>query len=253
MLNVIRHDSSGGALPLVISHGLYGSARNWGAVARALSDRGSVLVLDHRNHGLSPWQDRHRYPDLAQDLVEMIATEVTGPVDLLGHSMGGKAAMVLALTRPEILRRLIVVDIAPVAYTHSQIRYVRNMQGIDLSGRPRRSEVEEQLQAALNDKMLAGFFSQSYDATTGTWRLNLDTLAKDMPHILGFPDFETSFDGPTLFLSGAKSDYVRRDYRDAMKRLFPAARFVKIPEAGHWVHAERPDAFIAAVRQWLDR
>ncbi|MEM6577452.1 MAG: alpha/beta fold hydrolase [Pseudomonadota bacterium] len=253
MLNVVHTPSTSTGRPLVIAHGLYGSARNWGVIARSLSDRGPVMAVDHRNHGQSPWQDTHRYEDLAGDLARIIEANADGAVDLLGHSMGGKAAMMLALTRPDLVSRLIVADIAPVAYAHSQIEYIKTMQAIDLSEQPARAEVQKQLQARLNDAMLASFFSQSYDPAKGAWRLNLDVLARDMPAILGFPDTGASYPGPTLFLSGGLSDYVMPTHRPVMKRLFPAALFLKIPGAGHWLHAEKPAEFTAAVRHWLDR
>ncbi|MEM9911760.1 MAG: alpha/beta fold hydrolase [Pseudomonadota bacterium] len=252
MLNVIHHPSTGTATPLVVAHGLYGSARNWGAIARALSDRGPVLAVDHRNHGQSPWHDTHRYEDLADDLAQTIEAHSTGPVDLLGHSMGGKAAMTLALTKPEHVNRLIIADIAPVAYNHSQLEYIHAMRAVDLSTRLRRTEVEAQLRRGVGDTMLASFFSQSYNPKDGTWHLNLDVLERDMTYILGFPDLDAQFRAPTLFLSGGASDYVGPEHRATIKHLFPAAIFLKIPGAGHWLHAEKPQEFTATTRHWLD-
>ena len=252
MLNVVHHPSTATATPLLIAHGLYGSARNWGAVGRALADRGPVLAIDHRNHGQSPWYDTHHYQDLAQDIAQVIEAKADGPVDLLGHSMGGKAVMALALTRPEMVNRLIVADIAPVAYAHSQIEYIHAMQAVDLSARPTRTEVEAQLRPRVGDAMLASFFSQSYDPARAVWRLTLEVLAKDMPAILGFPDFTTTFNGPALFVSGGLSDYVTAAHREGIKRLFPAALFLKIPGAGHWLHAEKPREFTDTVRHWLN-
>ena len=107
MLNVIHHASGGNAPPLLIAHGLYGSGRNWGVIAKRLSDRGPVMAVDMRNHGASPWFSTHSYQDMAADLAEVIEVEADGPIDVLGHSMGGKASMVLALTRPELVRRLV--------------------------------------------------------------------------------------------------------------------------------------------------
>lgn len=253
MLNVVHYPSPSSATPLVIAHGLYGSARNWGAIARSLSDRGPVFAVDHRNHGQSPWYATHLYEDLAQDLAAVIEANAAGPVDLLGHSMGGKAAMTLALSQPHLVHRLIVADIAPVKYGHDQIEYIQAMQALDLSDRPKRSEVESRLRSGLGDPMLASFFSQSYDPATGAWRLNLDVLARDMPAILGFPEVSATFAGPTLFLSGGMSDYVRPEHREIIKRHFPAALLLKIPGAGHWLHAEKPQEFSATVRHWLDR
>lgn len=250
MLNVIKHGSRHDTAGLLIVHGLYGSARNWGVIAKRMSDARQVVAVDMRNHGLSPWHETHSYPDMADDLTGVLK-HLDGPFDVLGHSMGGKAAMVLALTRPELVNRLIVADIAPVAYTHSQIEYIDAMKAVDLSRVEKRSDVAEQLASVMNDPSLISFFSQSLDIQTKTWHLNLDVLAKEMPKILSFPDLTGHYDGPTLFLSGANSDYVKRDDRGTIKALFPKAQFAKIPDAGHWLHAEKPREFEAALRTWL--
>lgn len=239
--------------PLLVVHGLYGSARNWGVVCKKLSANRSVHAVDNRNHGESDWQDSHSYFDLAGDLAEVIEAEF-GQVDILGHSMGGKAAMTLALTRPELVSRLIVADIAPVAYGHSQIQFIDAMRSVDLSRVEKRSDALEQLEAAgVSDPTLRSFFTQSLDLKAKRWRLNLDVLGKEMPKIMGFPDIDASFDAPTLFLTGANSDYVQREHRPKIKRLFPKAAFVKIPDTGHWLHAEKPKEFIATVDMWLKR
>ena len=253
MLNVTRTGTPGPTPPLLIAHGLFGSARNWGAIAKRLSDRGEVIVVDMRNHGASFRDDRHGYPEMAGDLAEVIE-HIGAPADLVGHSMGGKAAMTLALTRPDLVRRLIVADIAPVAYSHSHAGHIAAMRGLDMRGLQSRGEADQRLAGAIEDAGVRALLLQSLDLKSDPprWRLNLDALEAEMARILGWPDIEGRFDGPVLFLSGAESDYVRRDYRDAIKALFPAARFAKIPAAGHWLHAEKPREFEAAMRAFLD-
>lgn len=250
MLHRVRYGEGGDARALLIVHGLFGSARNWGVIAKRLSDRGPVVAVDMRNHGSSPRADTQSYPDMAGDLAEVIEDE-GAPMDVLGHSMGGKAAMVLALTRPDLVGRLIVADIAPVAYAHSQIQHIEAMRGVDLSAITRRADAEAQLAGLGVAPQLRSFFTQSLDVPAKRWKLNLDTLARDMPAILSFPALAGRFDGPVLFLSGAASDYVRPEYRDEIRRLLPAARFAKIPGAGHWLHAEKPREFEAAARTFL--
>lgn len=252
MLNVIHHASQGTKPPLLIAHGLYGSGRNWGVIAKRLSARGPVMAVDMRNHGTSPWFSEHSYEDMAADLAEVIEAKTDGPIDVLGHSMGGKAAMVLALTRPDLVHRLIVADIAPVSYGHSQAQYIDAMRSVDLSAITKRSDAEAQLKGVVDDPALIPFFTQSLDVKEKKWRLNLDTLEAEMPKILSFPDLDSRFDGKTLFLSGANSDYVAREYRARIKDLFPDATFIKIKDAGHWLHAERPREFESAVRGWLE-
>jgi len=257
MLATQVHGSPSDAPPLVIAHGLFGSARNWGVIAKRLSDGRQVVAVDMRNHGASPWAARHRYPDLAADLAEVIDAH-GGRADVLGHSMGGKAAMVLALTRPDRVRRLVVADIAPVAYGHTQTPLIEAMRNVALADIARRSDADDALAARVEDPGVRAFLLQSLDlkAQPPAWRLNLDALEAEMAHIIGWPDDTGDtgggFDGPTLFLSGAESDYVRREHRDRIKSLFPSARFARIPGAGHWLHAEKPREFEAAVRAFLD-
>ncbi|WP_343117201.1 alpha/beta fold hydrolase [Ostreiculturibacter nitratireducens] len=250
MLTCVIHGEETERPPLLIAHGLFGSARNWGAIAKRLSEDRRVIAVDMRNHGDSPWLDSHGYADLAGDLAEVIAAKA-GEADVLGHSMGGKAAMQLALTRPELVRRLVVADIAPVAYGHSQNHLVAAMRGLDLSGLDTRMEADRRLSASVEDKSVRAFLLQSLDVKAGRWRLNLDVLEREMARIVGWPGTGGRFDGPTLFLSGALSDYVKPEYREAIKSLFPAAKFAKIPGAGHWLHAEKPREFEAAVRAFL--
>ncbi|WP_371060495.1 alpha/beta fold hydrolase [Rhodosalinus sp. 5P4] len=252
MLATQLHGTPGDAPPVLIAHGLFGSGRNWGAIAKRLSDRGQVITVDMRNHGQSPWTERHDYPGMALDLAEVIEAR-GGPADVAGHSMGGKAAMVLALTQPALVRRLVVADIAPVPYHHSQAHNIAAMRAVDMSRVDRRTDAAEQLAPRLDDPRLVSFFTQALDVAGRRWRLNLDVLDRDMDLILGFPeDVAGRFEGPALFLSGGESDYVRPEHRDRIKALFPAARFARIPGAGHWLHAEKPREFEAAIRAFLD-
>jgi esterase len=248
---MLNYNEFGEGPPLLIAHGLYGSAKNWGVIAKRLSDTRRVVAVDMRNHGDSPRFDTNSYPEMADDLAEVI-DHIGGPVDVLGHSMGGKAAMVLALQKPTLVRSLIVGDIAPVPYSHTQIHFIDAMKAVDLSVVTRRSEASVQLADLGVESALQSFFTQSLDVTNKRWKLNFDALAADMDKILSFPASSGIYEGPTLFLSGGNSDYVTRAHRLTIKPLFPNARFAKIPEAGHWLHAERPRAFEAAVRTYLD-
>ena len=256
MLNLIRHpaETPSGKLPLVIGHGLFGSGRNWGVIARRLADTRDVIAVDQRNHGESPRFPVHDYPSMAADLAEVI-DHLGGRADVLGHSMGGKAAMQLALTQGGMIRRLVVADIAPVAYGHDQTRHIDAMRALDLTDLSTRGEADRRLSATIPDPSLRAFFLQSLDlkAEGGPrWRLNLDVLEAEMPKIVGWPDTTGRFDGPTLFLTGAESHYVKPEYRDTIRALFPAARFAKLPGAGHWLHADKPREFEETVRLFLD-
>jgi pimeloyl-ACP methyl ester carboxylesterase len=248
MLHTIRHGTPTDRPPLLVAHGLFGSARNWGVVAKRLSDAREVVAVDMRNHGASARHPDHSYAALAADLAEVIGD---APHDVLGHSMGGKAAMVLALTHPGQVRRLIVADIAPAAYGHTQSHLIAAMRAVDLSAVTRRSDAAAQL-AMVPDDGTRSFLLQSLDVAGKRWTLNLDALEAEMPKIIGFPEVEGAFGGPTLFLSGGDSDYVRPEHRDRIRALFPAARLASIPGTGHWLHAEKPRDFEAAVRAFLD-
>ena len=250
MLNTVTYGEPGDAPPLLIAHGLFGSARNWGVIAKRLAESRQVITVDMRNHGVSPWYDTQSYEDMAGDLAEVLA-RMEGPADVLGHSMGGKTAMVLALTRSELVNRLIVADIAPVAYLHTQSPLIAAMRSVDLEHLTLRSDADAQLQDTVDDPVVRAFLLQSLDIKEKRWRLNLDALDGDMDRIIGFPTLDGHFDGKVLFLSGANSDYVRPEHRPVIKALFPNARFARIPGAGHWLHAEKPREFEAAVRAYL--
>ncbi|MFV0334957.1 MAG: alpha/beta fold hydrolase [Tropicimonas sp.] len=239
--------------PLLIVHGLFGSARNWGVLAKRFAVRRPVLTVDMRNHGASFHAASNGYEDMAADLAEVIAAH-GGVADILGHSMGGKAAMVLALSRAAMVRRLIVADIAPVAYGHTQLPLAEAMRDLDLTGIERRSEADAALRPRVSDDTTRAFLLQSLDLKSAPprWRLNLDVLADEMPRILSWPEIAGRHDGPVLFITGGASDYVRPEHRPVIRTLFPRARFVKIPGAGHWLHAERPRDFGSAIETWLD-
>lgn len=247
MLNKVTHGTPSTTVPLLIAHGLFGSARNWGVIAKRLSGQRQVHVVDMRNHGESAHLPTNTYEDMADDLTHAI----DGQADVLGHSMGGKAAMVLSLTRPDLVRKLIVADIAPVPYGHTQMPLIDAMRRLDLEIIETRGDADRQLQAYVDDPGVRAFLLQSLDVKNRQWRLNLDVLAHNMDRIIGFPDIDGAFDGPALFLAGANSEYVRPEYRERIRSLFPNAVFAKIPGAGHWLHADKPREFEAAVNAFL--
>jgi len=243
---------AGPGVALLIAHGLFGSARNWGAMARRLGADRRVVAVDMRNHGASP-RGRAGYEEMAADLAAAIEAE-GAPMDVLGHSMGGKAAMVLALTRPELVRRLVVGDIAPVAYGHSQMPLIEAMRALDLSALASRREADRALAEQVAEPEVRAFLLQSLElrAEGGPrWAFDLDALAEGMARILSFPQVTGRFGGPALFLAGGASDYVRAEHEPGIRASFSAAELVHLPGAGHWLHAEAPEAFEAEVRRFL--
>lgn len=252
MLHTVVNGEPTGEPPLLIVHGLFGSARNWNAIARHLSARQQVLAVDMRNHGESGWAAPHDYLAMAADLADVIAAH-GGRAEVLGHSMGGKAAMTLALSHPGLVARLIVADVAPVPYTHTQLGPLHAMQRLDLSGLTSRAEADRRLAREIEEPAMRAFLLQSLDlrADPPRWRLNLAQLEADMATILDFPAFTTPYDGPTLFLHGALSSYVQPEMEPTIRRLFPQVRFETLEGAGHWLHADKPREFERAVSGFL--
>jgi len=242
-----------GEVPLLIVHGLFGSARNWRVLQKRLAEARRVIAVDLRNHGDSFWDADNSYEALAGDLAKVIAAH-GGTADVLGHSMGGKAAMMLALSASARVQRLIVADIAPVAYGHTQAGHIMAMQSVDMPVVTRRSEADKQLAQHVADPALRAFFLQSVALGDegARWQLNLKALGVEMPKIMGFPAQDSAFAGPTLFLSGAQSDYVLPKMHAGIIENFPQAEFAKVEGAGHWLHAEKPREFQAAVEAFLE-
>jgi len=243
--------------PLLIAHGLFGSARNFNTLGKRLATTRRVVMVDMRNHGASPWDPDNSYPALADDLAETITHLCGGQAVLLGHSMGGKAAMTMALTHPDLLAGLIVADIAPVAHTHTHLNYIQAMQEMDLARVMRRSDADPMLAAEVPEPMLRGFLLQNLAIGNGTaqWRINLAALGVNMPHLLDFPTNlpEPAYEGPTYFLHGGASPYVPPETHPRIRALFPDADIEALPGAGHWLHAEQPEQFLGKVEGWLNR
>ena len=241
--------------PLVILHGLFGSKRNWSSIAGTLAGHRRVITADMRNHGESPWDDHHDYHALADDVARLIETKVGGPATVLGHSMGGKAAMMLAVTRPDLVKRLIVVDIAPARSISSPLLLVKAMRRVPLETLSRRAEVDAVLAEVIPDLAVRGFLAQNVvsEPTGLRWSVNLDAIERNGESIVGFPDIPPglTFTKPTLFIAGGRSEYLRPEHRHTIERLFPAATIETIPDAGHWVHAEAPGPFLGAVNRFL--
>ncbi len=255
MAVVLSFREYGAGPPLLILHGLFGSSANWGSTARRLSHQCRVLCLDLRNHGDSPQVPRMGYPDMVADVRRFMDDHGLHSAAVLGHSLGGKVAMAFALDSPDRVERLIVVDIAPVTYSHSYALIVRALRGLDLSRVTSRTQADELLAPALPDGRLRQFLLQNLASDDGRyrWRLNLDAADRCEPEIKAFPAGEATepYAGEALFIRGALSDYVSPEHYSAIRRWFPVARIDVVAHAGHWVHVEQPDAFEEAVKAFL--
>lgn len=242
--------------PIVILHGLFGSKRNWGAIAKRLSTHHRVVTLDLRNHGDSPWIDGMNYVDLADDVAATLKRLGLGPCTVIGHSMGGKTAMTLALNCPQLVKRLVVVDIAPVERETGFGTYIEAMAEVPLATCDSRGDVEAHLADVVPNALVRSFLVQNLVRDQGVyrWRINLAALDNGMDEIADFPapKHHQSYLGPTLFVAGGTSDYIQAHHTPAITRLFPAATVVHIPGAGHWLHAEAPELFLKEVTAFLD-
>ena len=257
MALTLASDITGNGSPLLILHGLFGSATNWRSMARKLADRHAVHALDLRNHGASPWADTMTYTEMADDVRHYIEQHDLGAVTVMGHSMGGKTAMALALAFPDRVERLVVVDIAPRSYHDSLSSYAQAMRGIDLMAAASRGEVQRQLQALLPDASVAPFLVQNLVPRDDhfDWRINLAAISASMLDLTGFPAElqERVFDKPTAAIAGALSDYVPGGNTQSFRPMFPRIEIEVIDGAAHWVHADKPQAFFEAVQRALAR
>lgn len=251
----LADETLGSGPPLVVLHGLFGSAANWRGVARRLADRRSVHLLDLRNHGASPWADTMNYLQMADDVRRRLLQLGGGPVELLGHSMGGKTAMALALMYPELVQRLVIVDIAPVSYADRFSAYTQALQAPEVLSAATRTEVQRQLAALLPDASVAPFLMQNLVTRNDhfDWRVNVAAIAASVSDLSGFPALlsDLRFTRPTLLIAGARSDYVTRADLPGFQPMFPALQVETIADAGHWVHADQPGALVEALQRFL--
>lgn len=242
------------AVPLIILHGFFASARNWRSLAKQFSQQRSVYVLDLRNHGGSPHYPQMDYPHLADDVLAFLDQQRIDQADFLGHSMGGKVAMWLALHKPERIRRLIIADISPVSYSHCFDNTISSLRGLELANLSNRKQAEENLAEAIPDLSYRQFLLQNLVLEQGEyrWRVNLDYFQANAANIVAFPEVSDglSFQKPVLFLSGEQSYYIRPE---AISLLFPQAKIVELAGTGHWLHIDAPQEFMRLSEDWLNQ
>lgn len=248
---------------VVFLHGLFGQGRNWTSLAKALSASARVTLLDLPDHGRSPWSEMLSYPAMAEQVAAELAS-AAGPGEpyaVVGHSMGGKVAMALALLNPKLVERLCVVDVSPVPTSGATgfADYVAGMRSIDLERLPDRGTADEALQPYVPDPVIRGFLLQNLrrDGDRWRWQMNLALLGDELDTVGGWPDLTGEpyrvqpYRGPVLWVGGSRSSYLQPAYAPAMRALFPRVQTVMVKGAGHWVHADQPEVFASLVRRFL--
>lgn len=250
----LSYSSQGNGRPLIIMHGLMGSQRNWLSIAKKLAEKFHVYNLDMRNHGASPWSEDTSYKAMAEDVRLFMQNAGIEKAIVMGHSMGGKVAMMLALLYPELVEKLIAVDIAPVKYVPAMRTNLEAMAKVDLTSVQKRADADAQLAEYIQNASTRYFLLQNLILEDGkaSWRANLTVLLRDLDNIADFPDTASlgKYLGPTLFVAGEKSYFITKDYLPAIRLLFPNFLLKTIPGAGHLVHIEKPAEFITAIEQF---
>ncbi len=250
----LNYQRYGQGRPLIILHGLFGSLTNWHTLSKRLSEQYQVFAVDQRNHGSSPHSPHFNYKELAADLREFMDEQQLASTYLLGHSMGGKTAMQFALSYPDLVEKLIVVDIAPKAYPPHHDEIFDALCELELSRYNSRSELDQALAGKISSVGVRQFLLTNVtrdEAGRFTWKINLDAIYQNYAAIIAELDQTGRFHKPTLFVRGATSDYIQDEDAGLITSIFPQARITTIDGAGHWVHAEAPAAFFDVVHEFL--
>ena len=250
----LHFHESGQGEPLILLHGLLGSHRNWLPLAEKFSVHFRVFALDHRNHGASPHADEFDYDAMVADVVEFMRGQKILRANFIGHSMGGKAAMRLAQLHPTAVQRLVVADMSVHEYPARYAAMLDAMLALDLTQFTQRNEIDTAIEPVVASKTMRQFLLKNVGrAAAGNlfWKPNLAAIRKNYDRIRGALPTAGQFDGPTLFIRGAKSDYVRASDLDLIRATFPRAELKTIEDAGHWVHSEAPTQFYELARKFL--
>ncbi len=262
------YEKLGSGYPLFILHGLYGSGSNWLSIAKQLADFCEVYLIDQRNHGRSPHAQQHSYFSLMGDIKELADSLDLSKLMLLGHSMGGKAAMYFATHFSGMVSKLIVVDMSPLSYSKEgkearqieQHKKIMNaLMSLDLNNSKNLKELDQELAKDIQDIRLRQFLFKNLDRKTGKtyrWKLNLEVLLQNLDNMIDGLDFDHIASSgysqfPALFIRGDQSPYIASDDEAAIKRIFKMSTITTIPNAGHWLHAEQPELFVKIARKFI--
>ncbi len=252
----LHYETFGSGQPVVLLHGLFGSLSDWGGVSQVLAESFQVFVVDQRNHGASPHSSLFDYPALARDLEAFMDEQGLASAILIGHSMGGKTAMEFALSHPERVDCLVVVDIAPRAYAPFHVDIVEALLSVDPQKFASRTEVGEALKPKIPKEPVRQFLLKNIIRSPEgklNWRLNLKGIQENYSHIIEELNPGRQFVKPTLFVRGGKSEYIREKDLALIRQYFPLAKVVTFPQTGHWVIAENPQDFLKTVLPFVEK
>lgn len=242
---------------VVFLHGLFGQGKNFGSIATALSDVATCYLVDLPNHGRSPWTETFSLDNQAAEVAEWIYQTFEQPVTLVGHSLGGKIAMRVALQAPELIEKLMIVDISPARNVEAAqfVNLVAALRQLDLEEVRSRTQADDELEELIPDRTVRRFLLQNlhHKGDVWFWLPNLDLLADSLHAVGGWPAIEGEFDGPTVWVAGGRSPYILPEHAEPMQKLFPRVRQVTLKNAAHWVHADEPEAFTTIVRMLLEQ
>lgn len=251
----LNYKTYGQGDPIIILHGLFGTLDNWQTIAKRLAEHYSVYLLDLRNHGRSPHADEFNYPVMAEDVREFMESHWIYGAYIIGHSMGGKVAMQLALEYPDLVKKLIVVDIAPKTYPSGHDAIFEALLGLELKNIQHRKEADDFLKTKIEEFGVRQFLLKNLSRSKAgayEWKMNLPVIHQFYPEILKNIETEDTFDKPTLFIRGGQSDYIGINDLPLLQEYFPEAVLETVEKAGHWVHAETPEELLKIVLNFLD-
>ena len=249
--------SENDSLPLIVIHGLLGSADNWRSHVKAWQENRRVIAVDLRNHGRSPHVEGMTYRAMSDDVMALMDKLGIAQAHVLGHSMGGKVAMTMARLAPQRVASLIVADIAPVAYSHGHDDVFAALNEVAVNRPANRRDADALLAKHVDARPIRLFLATNLERTSDNGqpvmglRVGLEQIIKGYPDIVTVPAGDQPYDGPCLVLRGANSDYVSDAMLPALKQVLPNARVVTLKEAGHWLHADQPQAFQQAVESFV--
>lgn len=250
----LNFKKSGQGEPLIILHGLFGSADNWFSIAKELEKDFTLYLVDQRNHGDSPHSDEWNYQVMAEDLKELMDDEALDSAYIMGHSMGGKTVMTFAMNYPAKVKKMIVADIAPRFYPLHHQRILEGLNAIPMGELKSRKEADDILAKYINIPGIRQFLLKSLGRDENgkfIWKINLPVITEKIANVGEELKSGTPFEKPTLFMGGANSDYITEKDKEEIERLFPNSHVIYIKDAGHWLHAEQPAAVIETVKAFL--